>query len=82
MLTTPGGTILAISSPKRSAVSGVVGAGFTTTVLPAISAGAILLAARYNGAFHGTMAATTPSGLRCSSTRRFASSLRTSTSSC
>ena len=41
-LSTPGGRIDAASSPKRRVVSGVVGAGFATTVLPASSAGASL----------------------------------------
>src|SRR3546814_2920586 len=58
ILTTPDGTTSAHSSPRRSVVSGVVGAVLTTTVLPAASAGAILLAAMRTGAFHGTIAPT------------------------
>jgi hypothetical protein len=38
--------------------------GFTTTVLPAASAGAIFQDISSSGEFHGTMAATTPSGSR------------------
>jgi hypothetical protein len=45
VLTTPGGSRRAHSSPNRSVVSGVVGAGLSTIVLPASSAGASLLAA-------------------------------------
>ena len=39
-------------------------AGLRTTVLPAASAGASFQQAIGNGKFHGTMAATTPSGWR------------------
>ncbi|MNR47166.1 hypothetical protein D3C85_1662330 [compost metagenome] len=81
MFSRPRGTISLTSSPKRSTVSGEVGGGLSTTLLPASRAGATLLNERYNGAFHGEMAATTPSGLRCSSTRLLASSCMTSTSS-
>jgi hypothetical protein len=38
--TTPAGSKSLHNSPKRRVVSGVVGAGFTTTVFPASSAGA------------------------------------------
>src|SRR3979411_957107 len=38
-LSTPGGRIADASSPKRTVVSGVVAAGFATTVLPVMSAG-------------------------------------------
>ncbi|CAB4853390.1 unannotated protein [freshwater metagenome] len=44
------------------AVSGVFGAGLATTVQPATNAGASLLMMLRNGAFHGTIAATTPIG--------------------
>ena len=37
---TPGGSTSAASSAKRTVVIGVVSAGFSTTVLPAASAGA------------------------------------------
>ena len=60
MLSTPGGSISAQSSPNSSVVSGVVGAGFATTVLPASSAGATLIISSTSGKFHGVIAATTP----------------------
>ncbi len=68
MLTTPGGNTSRSSSPTWSVVSGVNGDGLRTSVLPASSAGAIFQKARVSGKFHGVMAATTPSGLRASST--------------
>lgn len=43
--------------------SGVYGEGFRTTVLPARRAGATFHVASIRGAFHGAIAATTPSGL-------------------
>jgi hypothetical protein len=49
----------------RSAVSGVSGEGLSTTVQPAASAGATFHSAMASGKFHGTMAATTPTGSRC-----------------
>ena len=45
-------------------LSAFSGDALTTTVHPARSAGASLLTARLIGAFHGTMAATTPTGIR------------------
>jgi len=62
---TPGGrpTSTAIS-PSAIAVSGVWLAGFRITTLPHASAGATFHAARSSGKFHGTIAATTPSGSR------------------
>ena len=51
-------------SPSRSVVSGVESAGFATTVLPHSSAGPSLLHSSVVGKFHGTIAATTPSGRR------------------
>ena len=68
MLTTPGGNTSRSSSPTFSVVSGVYGEGFSTSVLPASSAGAIFQKASVSGKFHGVMAATTPSGRRASST--------------
>ncbi len=50
------------SSASRSAVSGVSSAGFSTTVLPAASAGPKPQPAIGIGKFHGTMMPTTPSG--------------------
>ncbi len=64
MLTTPGGSSAwRTTSQKRSAVSGVVSAGFSTTVLPQASAGAIFHASISNGKFHGMICPATPSGL-------------------
>src|SRR5437773_1119173 len=54
MFTTPGGSSACrTTSQKRSAVSGVVSAGLSTTVLPAASAGAIFHASMSSGKFHG-----------------------------
>ena len=50
------------SSPIRIAVSGVISAGLSTTVLPAASAGPSFQAAMTSGKFQGTMMPTTPSG--------------------
>ena len=49
---------------KRSAVSGVSSAGFSTIVLPAASAGAIFHDAIASGKFHGVISPTTPIGSR------------------
>ena len=46
----------------RSAVSGVSGDGFSTIVQPAASAGISFHTAIISGKFHGTIAATTPTG--------------------
>ena len=54
---------LAQTSQKSSAVSGVVSAGFSTTVFPAASAGAIFHASISSGKFHGMIWPATPSGL-------------------
>ncbi len=63
-LTTPSGSpASAASSAKRSAVSGVSSAGFSTTVLPAASAGASFHAAIVSGKFHGVISPTTPTRL-------------------
>ncbi len=48
----------------RQALSGAAEAGFTTTVLPQISAGAIFHAGIALGKFHGVTSPTTPIGLR------------------
>ena len=45
---------------------GVVGAGLSTTVLPAASAGPIFQIAMTSGKFHGAMLPTTPTGRRSS----------------
>ena len=62
-LTTPGGrSHSAMMSASVSAVSGVVSAGLSTTVLPVASAGAIFHAAISSGKFHGMICPATPSG--------------------
>ena len=53
-----------ISSPSRSAVSGVSSAGLRIVVLPQASAGASFQAAISRGKFHGTINPTTPIGSR------------------
>ena len=63
-LNTPSGRISLRISCRRSVVNGVVSAGFATTVLPHSSAGPSLLQSSVVGKFHGTIAATTPSGRR------------------
>ena len=50
------------SSHRRMVLRGVSDAGFTTTVFPQHRAGPIFHEAMRRGKFHGTMAATTPSG--------------------
>ena len=63
MLTTPAGSSAWRStSQNSSAVSGVVSAGFSTTVLPAASAGAIFHASISSGKFHGMICPATPTG--------------------
>ena len=49
-------------SARTSAVSGVVSAGFRTTVLPQARAGAIFQAAISSGKFQGMIWPATPSG--------------------
>ena len=64
-LRTPGGSpASARISASRSVVNGVESAGLATTVLPHSSAGPSLLHSSVVGKFHGTIAATTPSGRR------------------
>jgi hypothetical protein len=63
MLTTPSGSSASwMISASSSAVSGVVSAGLSTTVLPQASAGAIFQAAMSSGKFHGMIWPATPSG--------------------
>ena len=63
MLTTPAGTPASvISSPRRSAESGVCSAGLSTMVAPAASAGPSFQAAISSGKFHGMICPTTPIG--------------------
>jgi hypothetical protein len=45
-------------------VSGVSSAGFSTTVLPAASAGATFVDSSHSGKFHGVINPTTPRGSR------------------
>ena len=62
-VSTPSGSPASIaSSPIRMAVSGVISAGFSTTVLPAAMAGAKPQPAMGIGKFQGTMMPTTPRG--------------------
>ena len=62
--TTPGGSSASWQiSASSSAVSGVVSAGLRIAALPHASAGASFHAAIISGKFHGTIWATTPSGL-------------------
>src|ERR671918_84765 len=64
MLTTPGGSSAwRRTSQKRSAVRGVVSAGFRTTVFPAASAGAIFQESMRSGKFQGMTWPATPTGL-------------------
>ena len=64
-LTTPGGSPISSSmSASSSASSGDSGAGLSTTQQPASRAGTSLVAIRNWGMFHGTIAATTPTGSR------------------
>ena len=61
-LSTPGGRSVcsAASRPSSAATHGVSGAGLSTTVLPASSAGPTLARLIWLGKFHGVIAATTP----------------------
>ena len=62
-LTTPGGSpASSISSPSRSAESGVCSAGLSTTVQPQASAGPSFQAAISSGKFQGMIWPTTPTG--------------------
>src|SRR6266540_3328590 len=61
---TPGGISVCSAAirPMKVALHGVSGAGLSTTVLPAASAGVILDRLSMNGKFHGVIAPTTPTG--------------------
>src|SRR6187455_372338 len=62
-LTTPGGKPASSTSFMNSSAEADVNSdGLITTVLPAASAGASFHVVSSSGEFHGTMAATTPSG--------------------
>jgi hypothetical protein len=64
ILKTPGGSTRFMISQMRSTASGASSALFTTTALPATSAGATFSAISSMGTFQGMMAPTTPSGSR------------------
>ena len=67
MLTTPGGNVGVLGDElarARRHTTGVSGAGFSTTVLPAASAGPSLARLIWCGKFHGVMAPTTPAASR------------------
>ncbi|CAB4763657.1 unannotated protein [freshwater metagenome] len=62
--TTPGGSRSSIMRRKRSTLAEAYSDGFTTTVQPTASAGAILFASVMSGEFQERTAATTPTGSR------------------
>ena len=65
-LKTPGGNpASSASSASSEHDSGDHSAGFSTTVQPAASAGAVFQVESMNGAFHGVMTAAGPAGMRC-----------------
>ena len=64
-LNTPSGIPASVASAaSRIAVSGDFSDGLRMNELPAASAGPIFQAAMISGKFHGTIAATTPTGSR------------------
>jgi hypothetical protein len=62
--------------------NGVISLGFSTTVQPAVSAGASFAAIWCSGKFHGVMAPTTPIGSRSTSEFPIVSSQRISSTNC
>ncbi len=62
MFTTPSGSRSPISSMSTRMLAGVCSAGFSTTALPAASAGASFHTAIRIGKFQGMICPTTPSG--------------------
>ena len=60
--TTPGGNTLFAGSPIFNTHRGVYGDGFTTTVLPVKTAGAIFHTVKRTGKFQGVIVPTTPKG--------------------
>ena len=60
--TTPGGSRSPMMSIRTMIPIGVCSAGFSTTQLPAASAGASFHTAMSSGKFHGMICPTTPSG--------------------
>src|SRR5881398_95934 len=64
-LSTPGGSPASINArASRWVHTGVSEAGFSTTVQPATSAGAVFHTGIANGKFHGVISATGPTGCR------------------
>ena len=63
-LTTPGGSSASLDASRPKAVhpAAIRAAGLSTTAQPASSAGTSLVTMRNCGMFHGTIAATTPTG--------------------
>ena len=77
--TTPFGTPASWhASTMRQALSGAAEAGFSTTVLPQMSAGASFQAGMALGKFHGVTSPTTPTLLRMENVWTRARSLGTS----
>ena len=67
-LSTPGGTPASSARSHRyEQLSGDHSAGFSTTGLPAASAGADFHVDSMNGAFHGVMTTVGPAGMRLTS---------------
>ena len=64
----PGGMSVSSAAmrPSSSPAHGVSWAGLSITAFPASNAGTLSATLRYSGAFHGVMAATTPTGMYCS----------------
>jgi hypothetical protein len=75
-LNTPGGSTALAIRPTSRVLRGVSSEGLSTTVLPPIRAAATFCSPSTSGPFQGAMAATTPSGLQCSLTLRWSSSIR------
>ncbi len=71
-LKTPSGMpASATSFASSSAVTGVWSLGLTTIVQPVARAGASFQVSSSSGEFHGTIAATTPTGTRCVKATKF-----------
>ena len=71
-LKTPSGMPASVTSlASSSAVTGVWSDGLTTIVQPVASAGASFQVSSSSGEFHGTTAATTPTGTRCVNATKF-----------
>ena len=72
MFKTPGGRISFASSTSLQVARGAYSEGLMTAVLPVRRAGVMCQTAIISGQFQGVMEATTPRGLRCTSTRAWA----------